>query len=135
MNNYLSNTLIARRTALRALASASVLALAAPFTASVQAQPVGAGFVYTADEHGGSVSRIDLGSGKVDTVALPIAPHNVQFVPAGRLVRCRAGHYPCRAASAARAAAAIGGCRWPQPVVQCLSFSATRKCRERERYR
>ena len=37
------------------------------------------GFVYTADEKGNSLSVIDLSIGRVDTVAIPITPHNVQI--------------------------------------------------------
>jgi len=44
------------------------------------------GVVYTADENGNTISRIDLGSAKVDVVAVPIVPHNIQFVPGKKLV-------------------------------------------------
>ncbi|NEY91550.1 YncE family protein [Tabrizicola oligotrophica] len=43
-----------------------------------------AGLVFTADERGNSVSRVDLASGAVETVALPISPHNVQVGADGR---------------------------------------------------
>ncbi len=42
-----------------------------------------AGFVYTADEHGNSISMIDLASGRVDTLPIPISPHNVQVTADG----------------------------------------------------
>lgn len=41
------------------------------------------GVVYTADEHGNSISLIDLASGKVTTVSVPISPHNVQITADG----------------------------------------------------
>ena len=37
------------------------------------------GIVYTADEHGKSISAIDLASGKVKIVPVGISPHNVQI--------------------------------------------------------
>lgn len=37
------------------------------------------GFVYTADEHGNSLSMIDLSSGQVTSVEVTIAPHNLQI--------------------------------------------------------
>jgi len=47
--------------------------------AQAQAAPWERGaFVYTADEHGSSISAIDLAAGRVTTVPIPIAPHNVQ---------------------------------------------------------
>jgi YVTN family beta-propeller protein len=42
-----------------------------------------AGFVYTADEHGNSVSVIDLAIGRVKTVPISISPHNVQVTADG----------------------------------------------------
>jgi YVTN family beta-propeller protein len=46
--------------------------------------PLAAGDVYTADEKGSTVSQIDLASGRVTTVAVGIAPHNVQVTDDGR---------------------------------------------------
>ncbi len=43
-----------------------------------------AGFVFTADEAGNSISRIDLSDGSVTTVSVPIAPHNVDLSADGR---------------------------------------------------
>src|SRR3989338_5236980 len=43
-----------------------------------------AGFVFPADEAANSVSRIDLSTGKVDTVPLPLSPHNVDISGPGR---------------------------------------------------
>lgn len=37
------------------------------------------GFVFTADEAANTVSRIDLSTGQVETVPLPIVPHNVDI--------------------------------------------------------
>ena len=71
----------ARRVAMATLAAAPALALLLSLTPQVGAQTGASGFVYTADEHGSSVSRIDLASGKVDVVPIAVAPHNVQFVP------------------------------------------------------
>ena len=42
------------------------------------------GTIFTADEGGASISAVDLASGRVSTVAVPIAPHNVQAVGDGR---------------------------------------------------
>jgi YVTN family beta-propeller protein len=41
-------------------------------------------FVYTADEHGSSISAIDLAAGRVSTVPIPISPHNVQVTADGK---------------------------------------------------
>jgi YVTN family beta-propeller protein len=41
-------------------------------------------FVYTADEHGSSISTIDLAAGRVTTVPVPISPHNVQITADGK---------------------------------------------------
>jgi len=45
-----------------------------------------AGFVYTADERGNSISAIDLAVGSVATVPIPISPHNVQVTADGTRV-------------------------------------------------
>jgi YVTN family beta-propeller protein len=42
------------------------------------------GFVFTANEAANSVSRIELSTGKVDTVPLPLSPHNVDISGPGR---------------------------------------------------
>lgn len=76
-----------RRLTLLSLAAAAGIAAAMFLARPTGAEPAATGFVYTADEHGGSVSRIDLGTGKVDVFPLPVMPHNVQFVPStGRLL-------------------------------------------------
>jgi YVTN family beta-propeller protein len=41
------------------------------------------GFVYTADEHGNSISAIDLATERVQTVSIAISPHNVQITADG----------------------------------------------------
>lgn len=43
------------------------------------AVPPSTGYVYTADEYGNSISRIDLATGRVETVPVSIAPHNVDL--------------------------------------------------------
>ena len=45
-----------------------------------------AGFVYTADEHGNSISSVEVGTGDVRTIVTRIAPHNVQISRDGRLL-------------------------------------------------
>lgn len=77
---------ISQRMTLLALMAAAAVATAALFVKPAGAEPA-SGFVYTADEQGGSISRIDLSTGKVDSFAVAIAPHNVQFVlGTGRLL-------------------------------------------------
>ena len=74
---------------------AMLLSLLALVTGAVMALAVGAaqaqtgigidagGFVYTADEHGNSLSAIDLAAGKVTTLQITISPHNIQVTPDG----------------------------------------------------
>ncbi|GAB3245211.1 YVTN family beta-propeller repeat protein [Chitinimonas naiadis] len=57
----------------------SGIALAA---ALVSADP--SGTVYTANERDGSISQVALADGKVNTVKVEVAPHNVQVSPDGR---------------------------------------------------
>lgn len=45
-----------------------------------------AGFVYTADERGNSISVVDLSTGRVRTTQIRISPHNVQVSLDGRLL-------------------------------------------------
>lgn len=47
------------------------------------ALPGASGTVYTADEHGNSISVIDLATGQVRTVPISISPHNVQITADG----------------------------------------------------
>ncbi|MGE0651724.1 MAG: YncE family protein, partial [Alphaproteobacteria bacterium] len=51
-----------------------------PLPAIAQQAPA-QGYVFTANETGNSVSRVDLATGAVSTLPLPIAPHNVQVTP------------------------------------------------------
>ncbi|SHM58105.1 40-residue YVTN family beta-propeller repeat-containing protein [Paracoccus solventivorans] len=44
------------------------------------------GTVWSADEGGSSISAIDLGTGTVTTVPIPVAPHNVDLTPDGRFL-------------------------------------------------
>lgn len=44
------------------------------------------GTVWSANEGGNSISAIDLGTGAVDTVSIPVAPHNVDLTPDGKLL-------------------------------------------------
>ncbi|WP_299358634.1 DUF305 domain-containing protein [uncultured Paracoccus sp.] len=44
------------------------------------------GTVYSANEGGNSISALDLGSGSVNTVPIPVAPHNVDLTPNGKLL-------------------------------------------------
>ena len=72
-----------------------LLSLLALITGAVMALAVGAaqaqtgigidagGFVYTADEHGNSLSAIDLAAGQVTTLQITISPHNIQVTPDG----------------------------------------------------
>ena len=57
----------------------TTMALSAAFAA---AAPTGT--VYTANEREGSISRVDLASGVVNTFKVNISPHNVQVSPDGR---------------------------------------------------
>lgn len=55
-------------------------------SASSDAPSSGEGWIYTADEIGRSVTRVDLGSGVATTIPVGISPHNVQVAPDGRTV-------------------------------------------------
>jgi len=44
------------------------------------------GTVYSADEGGSTISAIDLGSGAVTTIPVPVAPHNVDLTPNDRFL-------------------------------------------------
>jgi YVTN family beta-propeller protein len=71
-------------TRLAALTAAVLLASGAGLAHAEQDTPEGmAGRVYTADEHGNSLSAIALASGKVETVPVPVSPHNVQIAAGG----------------------------------------------------
>ena len=62
----------------------------------------GTGFVYSANEGEDSISRIDLATGQVMTLSLPVTPHNVQISRDGRrlfAVGTRAGQMKMAAPS------------------------------------
>ena len=44
------------------------------------------GTVYSANEGDNSISAFDLGTGAVDTVSIPVAPHNVDLTPDGKML-------------------------------------------------
>ncbi len=80
-----------RATPVRRMAALTLAAVAAIVAASLFVRPAGAespqsGYVYTADEHGASISRIDLEAGKTDVFQVGVMPHNVQFVPGSNLL-------------------------------------------------
>ncbi len=65
----------------RGLAALALTALLVPRLALAQQAAATTGLVFTADELGNSVSRVDLASGAVVTVPLSVTPHNVQVTP------------------------------------------------------
>lgn len=67
------------RRGLAALALTALLGV--PGMALAQQAAATNGLVFTADEHGNSVSRVDLATGEVTTVPLSVTPHNVQVTP------------------------------------------------------
>lgn len=69
--------------ALAALVAASAAILLSD-DGAFSAVPRPTGSLYTADEYGKSISRIDLATGLVETVPVPIAPHNVDLSADGR---------------------------------------------------
>lgn len=70
---------------LRAAVTALVTATALILPGGVVAQTATtSGHVFSANENGQSVSRIDLATGEVITQGLPIMAHNVQIAPDGR---------------------------------------------------
>ena len=58
----------------------------APLAAGAATVPLGVGDVYTANERDGSISRIDLSTGRVTTVPVGFQPHNVQVAADGRRI-------------------------------------------------
>ena len=58
----------------------------APGVPGAVAVPLGVGDVYTANERDGSISRIDLTTGRVTTVPIGFQPHNVQVAADGRRI-------------------------------------------------
>lgn len=65
------------------LAMATALALGHSAVAQSLAPGLTSGVVFTADEYGFTISRIDLGSGEVTMVPATIEPHNIQISPDG----------------------------------------------------
>lgn len=80
-----------RREVLLAIGAFSVAGAHTALAAATEA----IGTVFTADEKGGSVSAIDLGSGQVRTRPLSVMPHNVQISGDGHtlLLVGMAGHH------------------------------------------
>ena len=60
-----------------------LLGLAAAIPLLLGAVLAQAQVLYTADEHGNSISAIELASGRVTTLPVKISPHNVQITPDG----------------------------------------------------
>ncbi|MCA1409006.1 beta-propeller fold lactonase family protein [Ensifer sp. IC3342] len=60
------------------------LSLAVSASEAATKQIAQAGVVFTADELGNTVSRVDLSSGAVTTVPVAVSPHNVQITADGR---------------------------------------------------
>jgi YVTN family beta-propeller protein len=72
---------------LLALTTGVVMALVAGAAQAQTGSVINArGIVYTANEHGNSISAIDLAVGQVATVPITISPHNIQVTPDGALV-------------------------------------------------
>jgi YVTN family beta-propeller protein len=71
---------------LLAVAAATYMAVSGgeAFGEETAALPAASGFVYTADEHGNSISAINLAEGRVQTVPIAISPHNIQITADGR---------------------------------------------------
>jgi YVTN family beta-propeller protein len=82
MNTY---SILSCRPLARSLIMAAMVGALGLGTAYAQsAAPAStAGVVYTADEHGNSISMIHLASGQVETVPVSITPHNVQMTADG----------------------------------------------------
>ena len=54
--------------------------------ASARSTPLGTGWVYTANEEGESLTRVDLRTGAAVTIPIGIMAHNVQVAPDGRTI-------------------------------------------------
>jgi YVTN family beta-propeller protein len=77
------HTIRAQGLRLMVLAAAALMMLGVTIARAQTASLERGGFVYTADEHGNSISAIDLAAGNVTTVPIPISPHNVQVTADG----------------------------------------------------
>lgn len=64
-------------------AAVLIVSGAGPAHGQAGAVPDAAGLVYSANEHGGSISAIDLASGQVETAPIPVSPHNIDLTPDG----------------------------------------------------
>lgn len=73
---------LTRRTLAALAGGAAVMPL---LPAGARAAP-GTGTVFTANERDASISAIDLASGRVSSVRMPVAPHNVDAAAGGRLL-------------------------------------------------
>lgn len=97
-----------RRALLPAVAATAILMM----ITAARSQPAtplqgASGVIYTADEHGNSISAIDLATGRVTIVPIPISPHNVQISADG--TRLFAVGDPAADAGHGHAAGAHGG--------------------------
>ena len=68
------------------LGATLLIGLGPLYAASAPSPTTTAGFVYTANERGNSISVLDLRTGQVGTVTVSISPHNVQTSSDGRLL-------------------------------------------------
>ena len=86
--NSASSAFVASRVARRTLLAGGAAALLGMRSFAADAAPrlPTTGVVFTANEKGGSISAVTLPSGRVQTVPLPIMPHNVQVARDGRTV-------------------------------------------------
>jgi YVTN family beta-propeller protein len=73
----------ARASALLAVTGLALL-LSVPGVQAGGKQIAASGVVFTADENGNTISRVDLSSGKVTTIPVAITPHNVQLSADGK---------------------------------------------------
>lgn len=65
--------------------AATACMISLPAVSEAQTTPWKQGsFVYTADEHGNSISAIDLAASRVTTVPITISPHNLQITADGK---------------------------------------------------
>lgn len=73
-----------RRTAFLLAAAGLALVLALSGSEAATRKIAQGGVVFTADELGSTVSRLDLSTGKVTTVPVAVSPHNVQITANGQ---------------------------------------------------
>lgn len=82
-NSHYALCKLLRRSA-ASVAAAACLVLSMPFSAAAGTQIAPSGFVYTADEEGNTVSRVELATGEVNSVPVSVTPHNVQVSVDGK---------------------------------------------------